>query len=124
MKFRAWHKKRRKYYPVIHLHMEEKHPFVTCAGFDVIEQKEIHIQIQPGDFILEKGVVIKGVEIWEGDRVLLLSSESRVIKFKNGGFGYDGLGGEFIALADHRYLDEILGKYKVVGNIHENKGEK
>ncbi len=74
-RFRAWHKKRKKYYEVHHLHLIESgmpSMWVTCKAYDIIEQKDILIQIQPGECIVEQwtGMTDKnGVPIFEGDIV-------------------------------------------------------
>ena len=73
IKYRAWHKKRKKYYKVIHLHLDSfGGPWVTAEGFDIIEQKNIHIQIQPEDCIIEQFTGLKdknGVDVFEGDKL-------------------------------------------------------
>ena len=55
LEFRAWHKTREKYYEVLHLHINKyEGNWVTVKGFCIIEQKDIHIQIQPKDCIIEQ----------------------------------------------------------------------
>lgn len=72
-KYRAWHKRRKKYYKVLHLHLDSPEGiWATVEGFDVIEQKPIHMQIQPKDIIVEHYIGQtdkKNVEIYEGDLV-------------------------------------------------------
>ena len=54
---RAWHKRRKKYYKVLHLNLNSfEGVWATCKGFDVIEQKEINIQIQPKDCLIEVSI--------------------------------------------------------------------
>ena len=54
IEFMAWHKKYNKLYKVLHIHLANvfNTDWVTVEGFDIIEQKEIHIQIQPKDCVL------------------------------------------------------------------------
>jgi len=121
VKFRAWHKKRKKYYKVLHLHLDDLGGiWATCEGFDIIEQKKIHIQIQPKDCIIEQYTGLKdknGKEIYEGDAwkkgqyIGIVTFEFSAWRFKmaesSGCYSYPAF-----------YSNANLGE--VIGNIHEN----
>jgi uncharacterized phage protein (TIGR01671 family) len=68
-KYLAWHKRYKKIYKVLHLHLaSDEGPWATVEGFDIIEDKHIHIKIQPKDIELMEftGKVHNGVEIYDG----------------------------------------------------------
>lgn len=73
VKYRAWHTKRKRMYKVLHLHLDSPEGiWATCEGEDIIEQKSVHIRIQPKDIIVMEftGFVDKnGKDIYEGDCV-------------------------------------------------------
>lgn len=51
-KFRVWHKKRKKMYEVLCLHVKTLFnggEWVTAKGFNIITQQDIHIQVEPKD---------------------------------------------------------------------------
>ncbi|MBP1905310.1 putative phage protein (TIGR01671 family) [Paenibacillus turicensis] len=82
--YRAWHKKRKKMYEVLHLHMETE-PWVTAKGFDIINQKDIHVDIQPNDCVIMKCAGLKdskGNKIYEGDVMKLNESSGEVVFHK------------------------------------------
>ena len=127
MLFRAWHKKRKKYYKVLHLHFNDfEGNWVTCEGYDVIEQKNIHIQIQPNDFILEQYTGLKdknGVKIFEGDRVLITGQGSipdyeAIIYFELGRFAVKGKFCQDTSMI-HFLSSETIEDFEIIGNIHE-----
>jgi len=74
MKFRAWHKKRKKYYEVQHLHLDSNEGvWATCKGYNCIEDKDVKIQIQPNDCIIEQGTGRNDKDknlIFNGDKLL------------------------------------------------------
>lgn len=89
IEIRAWHKKRKKYYSVHHLHCGTigYHPgdWATCKARNCIENKDIYIQIQPKDVILElySGLTDRNRrKIFEGDR----DSRFREVVYENGCF--------------------------------------
>lgn len=52
LKFRVWHKKRKKMYEVLHLHTKtwsNGGAWATAKGFNIITQQDIHINIEPSD---------------------------------------------------------------------------
>ena len=116
IKFRAWHKKRKKYYKVLHLHLDDLGGiWATCEGFDIIEQKEIHIQIQPKDCIIVQYTGLKdknGKDIYEGDIVSSLDFYPSEVKYND---NY----AQFVA-TDINFLDSEQQKWEVIGNIYEN----
>ena len=137
-KFRAWHKKRKKYYKVLHLHIASimEGVWATCEGYSIIEQKEIHIQIQPQDCISEQftGLCYKnGKEIFEGDFLeyrdftsdeCILgcdATQKGVVKWIESRCSFNPQeikknhkGGNYISYWD--FCENI----EIIGNIHEN----
>ena len=125
IKFRAWHKRRKKYYEVLQLHLDSHNGcWATAKGFCVIEQKDIYIQIQPEDCIIEEftGLLDKnGVEIFEGD-ILAGSNgslngmewphEPTEVTFKDGVFRVPEWG-TFKNFNRTHYIE-------VIGNINQN----
>jgi len=77
-------------YRVAHLHLDcYEGIWATVNGYNIIEQKEIYIQIQPKDIIIMEftGLLDKnGVKIFEGD---IINPGLREIRF-----------GDFISLSD------------------------
>lgn len=131
LKFRVWHKRRKKYYEVLHLHLDSfGGNWVTAKGFDVIENKDIHIQIQAKDCIIEQftGLKdIKGVEIYEGDIVRYevdtgcangsVFSGNEIVSFGRPW----GLGNADIGWVFGDPVDSPSDECEVIGNIHDNQ---
>ena len=121
IKFKAWHKKRKKFYKVIHLYRDSYDElWATCEGYDIIEQRDMHIDIQPEDciIVIYTGKKDKnGKEIYEGDICLINWHDAR----------YENYYGEVVWNKDEAAWDfgagcvsEVGWSHEVVGNIYKN----
>jgi hypothetical protein len=123
IKFRAWYIKRKKYYEVHHLHIgsigiHEK-DWATCKAYDCIEQKDIYIQVQPNECIIEQFTGLhdkNGKEIYEGDLIKYGSDAPLEVIYRESCFCYN---------QKSRYISRLqifdnINKIEVIGNIHEN----
>lgn len=112
-KFRAFHKSRKKFYDVISLHHAysgDGDLWATCRGHDVIEGKDIHIQIQPKDCIIVQSIGLKdkngkGKLIFDDDVVYLAGYGNYHVEYPYA---------ELFSAQHEGDVGEILG------NIHEN----
>ena len=120
IKFRAWDKKRKRLYKVLHWHcptMGDGH-WATVEGFDIIEQKEINLYIQPKDIILMQYTGLQdknGKEIYEGDLFkpdTLTKPYCLEVKFNEKTACFEPFG-------NSEYSD-VPSLGKVIGNIHQN----
>lgn len=119
-KFRAWHIKRKKYYEVLDLHLATVYNggiWATCLGYDVIEQKDIHIRIEPQDCIIEPYIGISDInnkEIAVGDRLKTDRGLEYILVY---------LAPNYKAVRENdysQYYDDIE-ELEIIGNIHEVK---
>ena len=139
MKFRAYHKKYRKMYDVLHLHLDScEGIWATCRGFDVIEQKDIHIQIQPKDCIIIQCTGLKdktGKLLFEGDIVKCYTwycdDEPELNEFtinpivwgsSNSYPAFDIREHEYECNGLQYFVEEVEANtcIEIIGNIHEN----
>ena len=126
IKFRAWDKKRKRMYKVLHLHLASfEGSWATVEGFDVIAQSEVNIQIQPKDVELMQFTGLRdktGKEIYEGDIVKHISGwneyvsevfwdeSSYMFKYKMPG-GSDPI---------YYWMHPEKTEHEIIGNIYEN----
>lgn len=131
-KFRVWHKKRKKFYKVLHLHIDDtmgEKIWVTAEGLDLMSGDNCHISIQPKDCIVNQCTGLKdsdGDLIYEGD--ILDTGYGVKLTCKYGKIGYnssDTYAGEGLYLeklerykGTMQFSDNIY--YTIIGNIHEN----
>lgn len=135
LKFRAWDKKRKRLYKVLHLHLASfEGPWATVEGFDVIAQSEVNIQIQPKDIELMQftGLLDKnGKEIFEGDIIKgnYRNAEAGLVVWKDYGYGYgtneEVLAGWIIKCGNResqiRVWMHVVGcGCEIIGNIYES----
>lgn len=129
-KFRAWCKKRKRMYEVLHLHKDDFGAiWATVKGFDIIDQKDIHIQVQPKDCVAMQctGLTDKnGKDIFEGDIIefiVSLTGDKKICII-------EWIGASFIAslISNKTYswnlwwVAEQEKNLNIIGNIYE-KGE-
>jgi len=124
IKFRAWDKKRKRIYEVIHL-MRSTFEGIWCIGKgrNIIEDKEIHIDIQPDKCEVMQFTGLKdshGKEIYEGDIVsdhIGVGVIEYVEKYAAFRINYQNM--ECKWFYDYT-LDGERESIEVIGNIYEN----
>lgn len=128
-KFKAWDKKRKRMYEVLHLHFNKfEGNWATVKGYDIIAQKDIHIQIQPQDIELLEFTGLEdnnGTEIYEGD-ILSTIHENGIDEFIDTFkivWDIDKAGFMVEYFNDEEYCNlEELPDCRVIGNIYEDGG--
>lgn len=82
-KFRCWDKKRKRMYKVLHLNLNSHDGiWATVEGKDIIEDKNIHLQVQPKDCVVMQftGLLDKNkVDIYESDIISVEYGRGKII---------------------------------------------
>ena len=134
-KYRAWDKKRKRMYEALHLHLSSEGIWATVKGFDIIEQKDIHLQIQPKDIEIMDFTGLqdrKDQRIYEGDILTGWKKGSNSDRGYTGFVEWNTPQCGFVIRCD-KYLMEILSlamsgdgettrldSFEVIGNIYSN----
>ncbi|MFD2752406.1 YopX family protein [Virgibacillus siamensis] len=122
-KFRAWCKKRKRMYEVLHLHTttwSNGGVWATGKGYDVIEQKDINIDIQPKDAVIMQYTGLKDeneADICEGDLFKHGISVGE-IKYQGCGFYIDWHAP--VEWGKSNRLDILHDEGEIIGNIHQS----
>jgi uncharacterized phage protein (TIGR01671 family) len=121
IKFRAWHSTRKCW-----LHKTED--ACNILGECILLGAWCRVPLtELKDVVVEQYTGLKdknGKEIFEGDMLYLGGGVKSEIVFQDGGFGYYTSNRVearcFISFAGHNWLKEILERFEILGNIHEN----
>lgn len=146
LKFRAWHKTRKKMYEVLHLHIgtyDNGGDWATAKGFNIITQQDMHILIQPKDCILMQCTGLKdknGKLIYEGDLLRYPAKdewhkknfcarevfwhdndccESHIGWQMHRVHNFGCLAGENVNPFDYQFKPKNVSKMEIIGNIYE-----
>lgn len=122
LEFRAWHKKYKRMYEVVHLHLTCG-TWATVRGRNCIEDKDISFQIQPEDCIIMQFTGLKDKfekKIFTGD---IVKSEIHnpsifLVEFIEGGFccTYE----DSIPIDINHFYPSIGCQIELIGNIYAN----
>lgn len=135
LKFRCWHKKRKRMYKVLHLHLKTVFnggDWVTAEGFNIITQQEVHIQIEPEDCVIMQCTGMKDDKdklIYEGDIVEIWKMCGNIrkrmfVKWRETQCSFrlydaSAMGATPQKITDKRSMGAVTS-IKVIGNIYEN----
>ena len=135
LKFRAWSKKRNKLYEVLVLLKDKMNGlWAKCRGLDIIEQKDIVIDVQPKDCIIMQYTGLKdknSKEIYEGDILDSISGAWDIrglVDFGMWGWQIDGYYKEdktkwcfnFGEIMQCYEQIDRFEDFEIIGNIYEN----
>lgn len=120
IKYRAYCKKRRRMYPVISLHISDSsNPWATVKGYSVIEQKDIHLTLQPEKCILMQWAGTfdgNGKEIYHRDIIGDGNTVFEVV-YSKGKFDLKRVSGSY----QYPYFGDNCSRMFVLGNTIQNK---
>jgi uncharacterized phage protein (TIGR01671 family) len=122
LEFRAWHKKYKKMYDVLHLHLGED-VWATVKGRSCIEDKDVNVQIQPEDCIVMQftGLLDKfGKKIFESDIVKsnIHNPSIFLVEFIEGGFccTYKNC----MPIDINHFYPSVGCQIEIIGNVYTN----
>jgi|SRR6185312_14640788 len=124
IKYRAWDKKRKRMCEVEHLHWSKfEGIWATVKGYDIIQQKDISLQIQPKDCIVMPYTHANDMEeheIYDGDIVSVVEADIiRIIEWDPNELEWqcNTPGGDICRLTKWNAKRQL----KVIGNIYQNE---